>query len=41
VSTSVQLSDFLASVERRAYKHAAYAVRDEQAAMDIGAGSHD
>jgi len=35
VSTSVQLSDFLASVERRAYKHAAYAVRDEQAALDI------
>lgn len=35
MSTSVELSDFLASVERRAYKHASYAVRDEQAALDI------
>ena len=35
LSTSVQLSNFLASVERRAFKHAAYAVRDEQAALDI------
>ncbi|WP_255988510.1 RNA polymerase sigma factor [Chitinolyticbacter albus] len=29
------LSQFLASVERRAYKHAAYAVRDDEAALDI------
>ncbi|MDP2761302.1 MAG: RNA polymerase sigma factor [Sideroxyarcus sp.] len=35
MSTSIQLSDFLASVERRAFKHASYAVRDEQAALDI------
>jgi len=35
LSSRQQLSDFLASVERRAYKHAAYAVRDEQAALDI------
>lgn len=35
MSTPVQLADFLASVERRAFKHAAYAVRDEQAALDI------
>ena len=30
-----ELSDFLASVERRAYKQALYAVRDEEAALDI------
>jgi RNA polymerase sigma-70 factor (ECF subfamily) len=30
-----ELSDFLASVERRAYKQAVYAVRDEDAALDI------
>ncbi|MFA5370390.1 MAG: RNA polymerase sigma factor [Sideroxydans sp.] len=35
LSTSVQLSDFLASVERRAFKYAVYAVHDEQAALDI------
>lgn len=35
MSTSLQLSDFLASVERRAFRHAAFAVRDEQAALDI------
>ncbi len=35
MSTPVQLSDFLASVERRAFKHAAYAVHDEHAALDI------
>ncbi len=29
------LSDFLAEVERRAFKHAVYAVRDEAAALDI------
>jgi RNA polymerase sigma-70 factor (ECF subfamily) len=30
-----ELSDFLASVERRAYKQALFAVRDDDAAMDI------
>jgi RNA polymerase sigma-70 factor (ECF subfamily) len=35
LSTREQLSDFLASVERRAYKHAMFAVRDEAAALDI------
>ena len=30
-----ELSDFLAQVERRAYKQAAYAVRDDHAALDI------
>ncbi len=30
-----ELSDFLAQVERRAFKQAAYAVRDEHAALDI------
>lgn len=30
-----QMSDFLASAERRAFKHAAYAVRDDEAALDI------
>lgn len=30
-----ELSDFLAGVERRAYKQALYAVRDEEAALDI------
>jgi len=35
VSSREQLSDFLASVERRAFKQAAYAVRDDHAALDI------
>ena len=35
LSSREQLSDFLASVERRAYKHARFAVRDEHSAMDI------
>lgn len=35
MATEQELSDFLASVERRAFKHAAFAVRDEQAALDI------
>ncbi len=35
MSTREQLSDFLADVERRAYKHAMFAVRDEHAALDI------
>ncbi len=30
-----ELSDFLAQVERRAFKQAAYAVRDDHAALDI------
>lgn len=30
-----ELSDFLASVERRAFKQTAYAVRDDHAALDI------
>jgi RNA polymerase sigma-70 factor (ECF subfamily) len=30
-----ELSEFLASVERRAYKQARFAVRDEQAALDV------
>jgi RNA polymerase sigma-70 factor (ECF subfamily) len=30
-----ELSDFLESIERRAYKQALYAVRDEEAALDI------
>lgn len=29
------MSDFLAEVERRAYKHALFAVREQQAALDI------
>ena len=35
LSTREQLSEFLASVERRAYKHALFAVRDEHVALDI------
>ncbi|MEW5903425.1 MAG: RNA polymerase sigma factor [Pseudomonadota bacterium] len=35
MSTRAELSDFLASIERRAYKHALYATRDEDAALDI------
>ncbi|MDE1942321.1 MAG: RNA polymerase sigma factor [Betaproteobacteria bacterium] len=35
MATHQELSDFLASVERRAFKHALYAVRDEAAALDI------
>ncbi|MHB1246741.1 MAG: RNA polymerase sigma factor [Sulfuriferula sp.] len=35
MSTPEQLSRFLAEVERRAYRHAAFTVRDEQAALDI------
>lgn len=30
-----ELSEFLASVERRAFKHAMFAVRDEDAALDL------
>ena len=35
LSSSAELSQFLISVERRAYKHAIYAVRDDHAALDI------
>jgi RNA polymerase sigma-70 factor (ECF subfamily) len=35
LATPQQLSGFLADVERRAFKHAMYAVRDEDAALDI------
>lgn len=35
MATSKELSDFLASVERRAFKKTAYAVKDDHAALDI------
>ncbi len=35
MATPKELSDFLAAVERRAYKQTAYAVRDDHAALDI------
>jgi RNA polymerase sigma-70 factor (ECF subfamily) len=35
LATPQQLSAFLADVERRAFKHAMFAVRDEDAALDI------
>jgi RNA polymerase sigma-70 factor (ECF subfamily) len=35
VATEQELSGFLKSVERRAFKRAAYQVRDEEAALDI------
>ncbi len=35
LSSPAELSQFLISVERRAYKHALYAVRDDHAALDI------
>ena len=35
MATTQQFSDFLSDVEIRAYKQALYAVRDEQAALDI------
>ena len=35
LSTSTELSQFLSSVERRAYKHAVFAVRDDHTALDI------
>ena len=35
LATEKELSDFLASVERRAFKQAAFAVRDSHAALDI------
>ena len=35
LSSSAELSQFLISVERRAYKHALFAVRDDHTALDI------
>lgn len=35
LSTPAELSQFLSSVERRAYKHAVFAVRDAHTALDI------
>jgi RNA polymerase sigma-70 factor (ECF subfamily) len=35
LATSQEISAFLAEVERRAFKHAMFAVRDEDAALDI------
>lgn len=35
LATQRELSDFLASVERRAFRHAAYALRDEEGALDV------
>jgi RNA polymerase sigma-70 factor (ECF subfamily) len=35
LATRKELSDFLAGVERRAYKQAVFAVRDDEAALDI------
>jgi len=35
LATSKEMSDFLASVERRAFKQAVFAVQEEEAALDI------
>ncbi|ACT49113.1 RNA polymerase sigma factor [Methylotenera mobilis] len=35
MATPKELSDFLAAIERRAFKQTAYAVRDDHAALDI------
>jgi RNA polymerase sigma-70 factor (ECF subfamily) len=35
MATRQEMSEFLASVERRAFKQAVYAVRDDEAALDI------
>lgn len=35
MATSQELADFLAQVERRAFKQAAYAVRDDHTALDV------
>ncbi|MGE0800663.1 MAG: RNA polymerase sigma factor [Lautropia sp.] len=35
MATRQEISDFLASVERKAFKQAVYAVRDDEAALDI------
>lgn len=35
MATRAELSEFLASAERRAFKHAVFAVRDDEAALDL------
>jgi RNA polymerase sigma-70 factor, ECF subfamily len=35
MATTKELSDFLSQAERRAYRQAAYAIRDDHAALDI------
>ncbi|HEX7559904.1 MAG TPA: hypothetical protein VF386_11940, partial [Usitatibacter sp.] len=35
LATPKELSDFLASVERRAFKQSVFSVRDDEAALDI------
>ena len=35
MATAQELSDFLQSIERRAFKRSLYHVRDEEAALDI------
>lgn len=35
MASDKELADFLAGVERRAFKQAAYAVRDDDASLDI------
>lgn len=35
MATEKELSDFLVSIEKRAFKRAAYAVRDDDAALDL------
>ncbi|HEY6722332.1 MAG TPA: RNA polymerase sigma factor, partial [Burkholderiales bacterium] len=35
MATQKELSDFLASVERRAFKQSVFSVRDDEAALDI------
>ena len=35
MASAQELTDFLSSVEKRAFKQAIYAVRDEDAALDI------
>ncbi|CBW75695.1 Specialized sigma subunits of RNA polymerase [Mycetohabitans rhizoxinica HKI 454] len=35
MASDKELADFLAGVERRAFKHVAYAVRDDDAALDV------
>jgi len=35
LASRIELSDFLAGVERRAFKHAVFALRDEENALDV------
>src|SRR3972149_7240794 len=39
LASRTELSDFLSGVERRAFKQAMFAVRDEEAALDIVQGA--